>query len=79
MQKYSLEFILNTQNDITLQTLKSSIFQFGENLDICLLPTAEVAKEQDFRICIHTEDPTIIFDACSQFGRLKSVKVNEIK
>jgi len=32
-------------------------------------------KGNNFKVNISTEDPTIIFDLCSQFGRIRSVKV----
>ena len=77
MPKYCLECILTIQNDTTLKTLKSAIIEFGENLEIYPAPEDNTVNSKDFRILIYTEDPTIIFDTCSQFGRLKSVKVSE--
>lgn len=77
MHKYCLEFILNIQNNTTLSTLKNSIIEFGENLEIYQIQQDNIDQGRDFKICIHTEDPTIIFDTCAQFGRIKSVKINE--
>ena len=77
MHKYCLEFILNMQT-VSLESLKNSIVEFGEDLEIFQLPQGNDAKGKDFRIRIYTEDPTIIFDTCAQFGRLKSVKINEL-
>lgn len=74
MQNYSLEFILNIK-DASSETIKNSLVEFGKNLEISALET-ETAKGIDFKIRITTEDPTIIFDTCSQFGRLKSVKID---
>lgn len=74
MRKYCLEFILNMQTP-SLQSLKNSIVEFGEDLEISQLPQEDNVKGRDFKIRIYTEDPTIIFDTCAQFGRLKSVKV----
>jgi dihydroxyacetone kinase-like predicted kinase len=75
MRKYCLEFILNMQN-ATLETLKNSIIEFGEDLEIFQLPQDSAIKGREFKVRIHTEDPTIIFDTCAQFGRLKSIKVD---
>jgi dihydroxyacetone kinase-like predicted kinase len=91
MQKYFLEFILNTRN-ATPKSIKNSLTEFGENLEIIVLPedTACVIHGQahggsaqdesvagdNLKIKIHTQDPTIIFDICAQFGRLKSVKID---
>lgn len=76
MRKYSLEFVLNMQA-VSAQSLRDSIVEFGEGLDIFQLPQDNDAKGRDFRIRIYTEDPTVIFDTCAQFGRIKSVKINE--
>jgi len=76
MRKYCLEFILNMQT-ISLETLKNSIVEFGEDLEISQLSEGDNVKGRNFKIRIYTEDPTIIFDTCAQFGRLKSIKVDE--
>ncbi len=76
MGKYRLEFILNMEA-LSLEALKNSILEFGEGLEICQLPQEGEVKGSDFRVHIYTEDPTIIFDTCAQFGRLKSVKIEE--
>ncbi|MFH0826845.1 MAG: hypothetical protein V1923_03035 [Candidatus Omnitrophota bacterium] len=74
-EKYWLDFILRAHGS-TLQTIKNALSEFGEHLEI-----AEDAEEQgearDYKIRIQTEEPTLVFDVCSQLGRIKSVKVNE--
>ena len=77
MPKYCLEFILNMQT-VSLETLRNSIVEFGEDLEVFPLPQDNEVKARDFRIRIYTEHPTIIFDTCAQFGRLKSIKINEL-
>jgi dihydroxyacetone kinase-like predicted kinase len=76
MHRYYLEFILNTYN-AQLEIIKNSLVDFGDNLEISQLPKDNKEKGENFKINIHTEDPTIIFDACAQFGKLKSVKISE--
>jgi len=94
MRKYFLEFVLNIET-VSVENLKNSLIEFGENLEISQLPrdnntkgkprpfcyeepsNSEKGRGKDFKIRISTEDPTIIFDTCSQFGRLKSVKIRE--
>jgi len=61
-----------------METLKNSIVEFGEGLEISQIPQDNSIKSRDFKIRVYTEDPTIIFDTCAQFGRLKSIKVNEV-
>ena len=77
MLKYSLEFILNMQA-ASSETLRDSIVGFGEDLEIYQLPQDNDDKDRNFRIHIYTEDPTVIFDTCAQFGRLKSIRINEL-
>ncbi|MFH1641118.1 MAG: hypothetical protein ABIA66_04040 [Candidatus Omnitrophota bacterium] len=82
MSKYHLEFILYVQ-DPSLDILKNSIIEFGEGLEILELledrPQEEERKGKSFKVSLSTEDPTIIFDTCAQFGKIKSVKVDEHK
>jgi len=73
--KYQLEFTLET-GDVSVQVLKNSLLEFGQDLEVN--PIAVETKNKDFRIYIRTEDPTLVFDACAEFGRIKSVKVNEV-
>lgn len=78
MQKYTLEFILYTQN-AKLKKVMSSLSEFGEGVNIVDLCSDSNAVGRDFKINIIAEDPTLIFDVCSQFGRIKTVKVDEVK
>lgn len=73
--KFKLGFILHTYNT-TLEAVKTSLAEFGEKLDILELADSS-QKGKNFKINIDTEDPTIVFDVCSQFGRIRSVKVEE--
>ena len=73
--KYQLEFILHTQ-DALGESIKSSLSEFGEDLKISVSRDDNL-QGKNFKININTEDPTAIFDICAQFGRIKSVKVDE--
>ena len=77
MPKYSLEFILSVR-DISIETMKNSIIKFGDSLVVTECPD-DNTKDKNFKIHINAEDPTIIFDTCAQFGRIKSVRVHEEK
>ncbi|MFA4888248.1 MAG: hypothetical protein WC628_01555 [Candidatus Omnitrophota bacterium] len=75
MQKYCLEFILHSHN-ATQEAVRSALAEFGEDLGIT--PCQEGFDQAgNYKININTEEPTVIFDICAQFGRIKSVKVNE--
>ena len=73
---YIVEFVLYAQG-LSPDLIKSSLSEFGEGLVISMLPRGESEKGENFRIEIRTDDPTFVFDACAQLGRIKSVKVNE--
>lgn len=76
MHKYHLEFILSV-HDASSDEVKNSIIEFGEGLKVMPLESDGVSKYTDLSIAIDAEDPTVIFDTCAQFGRIKSVKINE--
>jgi dihydroxyacetone kinase-like predicted kinase len=59
-----------------LEAVKSSLAEFGEKLEISEIKDSS-QKGKNFKIDINTEDPTIVFDVCSQFGRIRSVKVED--
>ena len=75
MLKYNLEFILNTYNT-SADIIKNSLSEFGENLEITVCQDSN-AKSKDYKINLNTEEPTVIFDVCSQFGKIKTIKVSE--
>ena len=77
MQKYSLEFILHIQ-DTSEQAVKSSLTEFGEGLKISDCQDS-TGKGKNLRVHISTNEPTVIFDVCSQFGRIRTVKIDEVK
>ncbi len=90
-KKYFLEFIL-TVKEAPIEVIRNSLVEFGENLvidiqsedNVCLAHKQNFygagqdlsLKSQYLKIKINTEDPAIIFDICSDFGRLKSVKID---
>ena len=75
MQKYRLEFILHTYNT-SIEAIKNSLVEFGNSLEISDSEKS-AQKGEDFQISLNTEDPTLVFDICSQFGRIRSEKIND--
>jgi len=73
---YTLQFILYVL-DTPVETIQNAVREFGEDLEIIPLQHSLDERGTNFEIKIHTEDPTIIFDTCAQFGRIKSVKIDE--
>ena len=70
--KYSLEFILHTKNS-SVKIIKSSLAEFGNDLVVSLCQ--EHPESCNYKVNMVTEDPTLVFDLCSQFGRIRSIKV----
>ncbi|MFH0762953.1 MAG: hypothetical protein V1925_03570 [Candidatus Omnitrophota bacterium] len=77
MTKYAVEFILQGRT-ADGGILKDSLAEFGEELEI-FPPAGSAGPIEEFKVSIICEEPTLIFDICSQFGRIKTVRVDEIK
>jgi len=75
ISKYALEFILHAKNT-NLKVIKSALLEFGSALNIT--PCDDHLQTGNFNVTINTDDPTLVFDLCSQFGRIRSIKVNEL-
>ncbi len=73
--KYNLKFILHSKNN-TLKLIKSSLAEFGGNLEV--VQTLDFQETSDYEVQLVTEDPTLVFDLCAQFGRIRSIKVQEL-
>jgi dihydroxyacetone kinase-like predicted kinase len=72
--KYSLEFILHAK-DSSAKIIKNALAEFGSELAV-----ADCQKSPEtcnYKVNMVTEDPTLVFDLCSQLGRIRSVKVHE--
>ena len=76
LQNYRIEFILHCFN-CTAKEISNSLAEFTENMDISDLQEIK-EKGRNFKISLSSPEPTVIFDICSQFGRIKSVKVSEV-
>ena len=72
--KNELEFILHAK-DSSPKMIKSSLAEFGNNLVVSL--THDNKESYNYKVNMVTEDPTLVFDLCSQLGRIRSVKVGE--
>jgi hypothetical protein len=77
LQNYRIEFILHSFSS-NAKDIRNSLAEFVENMDIADSQEAN-EKGSNFKISLSSPEPTVIFDICSQFGRIKNVKVNEIE
>ena len=74
-KKFRLEFILHTYN-ASMNAVRNSLAEFGAGVEIAE-DNGLSENGKNFKVSINTEDPTMIFDVCSQFGRIRSIKVDE--
>jgi len=74
MKNYHLEFILNAYNT-EIKAIKNALTEFVADIEIN--ETKNENNSSDYKIHLKAEDPTVIFDLCSQFGRIKSVRIEE--
>ncbi len=71
--KYTLEFILHAK-DSSPKIIKNSLAEFGNEL---MISQEQQDQSGNYKVSMITEDPTLVFDLCSQLGRIRSVKVHE--
>jgi dihydroxyacetone kinase-like predicted kinase len=74
-QKYNLEFILDTKG-ASAEEIEQALVDLGDQLQITQAEAEPSAAAFGLKICLRTEDPALIFDTCSQFGKLRSVKID---
>lgn len=76
MLRYELEFVISAY-DLKIDLLRDAIAAFGDGIEVAELSNERLSRYSDFRVNISTLDPTVIFDACAEIGRIKSVKIRE--
>ena len=72
--KYLLEFVLHAK-DSSPKIIKSALAEFGSNLVVS--DCKKQGESCNYEVSMTTEDPTLVFDLCSQLGRIRSVKIHE--
>jgi len=72
--KYRLEFVLHAKNS-SPKIIKNTLAEFGTDLTVSECHLSQESCNYDVRIT--TEDPTLVFDLCSQLGRIRSIKVHQ--
>jgi len=75
--RYKVEFTMQIY-DASLETLGGSLAGLCDDLNLEQIGEAG-GKSRIIKICLYTNNPHLIFDTCSEFGRLKSVKIDEEK
>lgn len=72
--KYVLEFILHAK-DSSPKIIKNALAEFSS--DLIVGDCQKQGESCNYKVSLTTEDPTLVFDLCSQLGRIRSVKVHE--
>ncbi len=67
---------MHTKNS-SAKIVKSSLAEFGN--DLVVSQCQEEGERCNYKVNMTTEDPTLVFDLCSQLGRIRSIKVQESK
>ena len=73
--KYVLEFVLHAK-DSSPKIIKNALAEFGSDLSV-VTDCQKHTESCNYKVNMTTEDPTLVFDLCSQLGRIRSVKVHE--
>lgn len=76
LRKFRLEFVLSSRG-MSEDMLRRAIEGIGEEIEIAFCPDSEVNGEVKFHVYLNTDDPELVFDICSQYGKLMSVKIDE--
>ncbi len=74
---YKIEFTLHTY-DAPLEAIRNALLEFGEGLAISERQESQ-ERGWDFQVQLNTDNPEAVFDICAQFGRIKAVKIDEMK
>lgn len=72
--KFELEFVLHAK-DSSPKIIKNALSEFGSDLTVC--DCLKHTETCNYKVSMITEDPTLVFDLCSQLGRIRSIKVHE--
>jgi hypothetical protein len=72
---YLLEFIFRTGSTET--DIRHSLAEFAEDIAVNALEGDPGDCSYEYTLRMRAKDPTLVFDVCAQFGRIKSVKIDE--
>ncbi len=76
MPSYYLEFILCARKE-DIQAIKDTLKDYVRSIEVQHSESCDQASDE-LKVTLEAPDPTLIFDLCREFGKMKSVKVDEI-
>lgn len=59
------------------EAFKKALAPYADSLEIDPMPRADADRLRHYKVQILAIDPTIIFDMCAEYGRIKAVKIDE--
>jgi dihydroxyacetone kinase-like predicted kinase len=77
LPQFKLEFTLHAYGT-TAEGIRNALAEFAEAVVIALIP-GDTPQGEDYQVSLTTEEPQLVFDACAQFGRIRSIKIEEGK
>jgi dihydroxyacetone kinase-like predicted kinase len=72
---YSLKFFLQA-HDADAAAICNALRDIGEDVVVTAGQTAD--RPGTFEVQLFTRDPALVFDVCGQFGRIQSVRIDEV-
>lgn len=78
LRKFRMKFILGGRC-LSEDMLRRALEDTGENLELSSAGEEDVCGETRIHVSLGTDDPELIFDICSQYGRIRSAKIEETK
>jgi|GEM_PF-343802 dihydroxyacetone kinase-like predicted kinase len=77
LRKFRMEFILGSRG-VSEDMLRRALEGIGEDIEMSVCSGEEEMKDElRMRVSLGTDDPELVFDICSQYGRIKSAKIEE--
>jgi dihydroxyacetone kinase-like predicted kinase len=73
---YTLEFLLTAQGSDS-SAIRKALSEIGQDM-VVTAGDDRHAPGHCFKVSIRTLNPELVFDVCGQFGRITSVKIDEV-
>ncbi len=76
LRKFRMKFVLGG-GCVSEDILRRALEGIGEDIELSLHKETNVPGESGIHVSLGTDDPELIFDICSQYGRIRSAKIEE--
>ncbi|MFA5430015.1 MAG: hypothetical protein WC329_02530 [Candidatus Omnitrophota bacterium] len=76
LRKFRMKFILGV-GCVSEDMLRRALDGIGEEIELSLQGEAGVPGGSCMHVSLGTDDPELVFDICSQYGKIRSAKIEE--